>query len=62
MLWTNTNKLLRNGFSGLKTGITKSAWACLSAIWSPDEDYEYDNTLVIIVLNSKSADDRFVDT
>lgn len=29
--WENTNKLLDNGFSGVKTGITKPAGACLSS-------------------------------
>ena len=62
MLWTNTNKLLGNGFVGLKTGITKTAGSCLSAIYQPDDEYTYDNTLVIIVLNCKIIDDRFTDT
>jgi D-alanyl-D-alanine carboxypeptidase len=29
--WENTNKLLWNGFSGVKTGITPNAGPCLSA-------------------------------
>jgi D-alanyl-D-alanine carboxypeptidase len=43
--WENTNKLLDNGFDGIKTGITETAGPCLSACY---KDY------IIIVLNSKS--------
>ncbi len=31
IIWENTNKLLDKGFSGVKTGITKPAGACLSS-------------------------------
>lgn len=31
IFWENTNKLLDKGFHGVKTGITKSAGACLSS-------------------------------
>ena len=33
MEWINTNKLLKNGFLGIKTGSTKPAGACLSSFW-----------------------------
>ena len=29
--WKNTNKMLKKGFNGIKTGITESAGSCLSA-------------------------------
>lgn len=29
-IWFNTNKLLTNGFCGIKTGITGSAGPCLA--------------------------------
>jgi len=62
IVWTNTNKLLNNEFCGLKTGITKTAGSCLSAVYKPEDDYEYEKTLIIIVLNCKNLDDRFMDT
>ena len=55
--FNNTNKLLKSGFKGIKTGITKSAGACLSAIWENDK-----SCINIIVLNSETIEDRFIDT
>lgn len=43
--WENTNKLLEDGFEGIKTGITETAGPCLSACYKD---------LVVVVLNSKS--------
>ncbi len=31
LTWRNTNKLLKNGFEGIKTGITDTAGPCLAA-------------------------------
>jgi D-alanyl-D-alanine carboxypeptidase len=41
----NTNKLLEDGFEGIKTGITETAGPCLAACYKD---------LVVVVLNSKS--------
>ncbi len=41
----NTNKLLEDGFDGIKTGITDTAGPCLAASY---KDF------IIVVLNSKS--------
>ncbi len=60
--WKNTNKLLKFGFTGLKTGITKNAGPCLSAVWDKKLDKNKEVCLNIIVLNSKEKDDRFLDT
>ena len=43
--WENTNRLLDDGFEGLKTGITDTAGPCLAATYKG---------LIIIVLSSKS--------
>ena len=45
------------GYTGLKTGTTKTAGPCLSSIWNKNE-----LNLTIIVLNCKSIDERFTDT
>jgi len=55
--WTNTNKLLWEGFSGVKTGITPHAGPCLAACYEKDE-----TGLMIILLNSKSMDARWTET
>ena len=46
----NTNKLLEDGFDGIKTGITDTAGPCLAASY---KDF------IIIVLNSKSMNERW---
>ena len=46
----NTNKLLEDGFDGIKTGITDTAGPCLAASY---KDY------IIVVLNSKSMNERW---
>lgn len=51
--WENTNRLLSNGWSGIKTGHTTSAGACLASV----KDGVY-----MVVLNSQSTDKRFDDT
>lgn len=41
-IWSNTNRLLRKGWEGVKTGNTSSAGACLASL---------KNGIYIIVLN-----------
>ena len=61
--WVNTNKLLRHGFKGIKTGITKSAGSCLSSVWiKHDEKFHREISYNIVVLNCKNQEDRFTDT
>ena len=48
----NTNKLLEDGFDGIKTGITDTAGPCLAASY---KDY------IIVVLNSKSMNQRWIE-
>lgn len=58
VLWKNTNQLLTmNGFSGVKTGTTDGAGACLV---SRGKRGEHD--LIVVVLGSTSADGRYVDS
>ena len=52
--WVNTNKLLAKGFNGVKTGITPSAGACLSASYQDDKD-----KLIIVVLACKTPDHKW---
>ena len=49
--WDNTNKLLDDGFEGLKTGITDTAGPCLAACY---------RSLIIVVLSSKSMNERWI--
>jgi len=53
VVWDNTNRLLRDGWEGVKTGHTVSAGACLASVREG---------IYIIVLNSQSPDKRFDDT
>lgn len=48
----NTNKLLEDGFDGIKTGITDTAGPCLAASYKD---------LIIVVLNSKSMNERWIE-
>eukprot|EP00347_Sterkiella_histriomuscorum_P021250 403334674 len=54
--WQNTNKLLEHGYSGLKTGITPAAGPCLAASIIKNE-FKF----IIIVLNSRSMEQRWVE-
>lgn len=55
--WENTNKLLwKNGYNGLKTGITQTAGPCLAASFKNDITEEF---YIIVVLNSRSMDHRW---
>lgn len=53
--WKNTNKLLGKGFDGVKTGVTITAGPCLCVSMSNEHN------LIIVLLNSKSMEDRWVD-
>lgn len=50
--WTNTNKLLWEGFNGIKTGVNEVAGPCLAAAYKD---------LVIVILNSKSMEERWIE-
>lgn len=54
--WQNTNKLLEQGYSGLKTGVTPSAGPCLAASIKKNEF-----NLIIVILSSKSMEQRWVE-
>lgn len=57
VVWKNTNKLLAiDGYSGVKTGTTTAAGACLVA-WGERESREF----VVVVLGSTHSDARYVD-
>jgi D-alanyl-D-alanine carboxypeptidase len=43
--WVNTNKLLRKGWKGVKTGFTKTAGACFCGYWV-EESYHIILTLL----------------
>ena len=53
--WENTNKLLGNGFSGVKTGVTDNAGPCLCVCLKKS------NPIVIVLLNSRTMDDRWIE-
>ena len=52
-MWSNTNKLLKKGWEGIKTGQTLPAGACLASV---------KEGIYIIVLNSQNVDARFTET
>lgn len=56
--WTNSNRLLKiDGYSGVKTGTTESAGACLISL-SRREGQE----LLLVVLGSASTESRYTDS
>lgn len=58
MVWHNSNRLLTvPGFSGVKTGITATAGACLAVYYEKD-----DVKLFTIVLGSRNIEYRWKDT
>lgn len=58
IIWKNTNRLLEiAGYSGLKTGTTDAAGACLVSACKHRDD-----ELIVVVLGSSSSEARFVDT
>ncbi|CAK86287.1 unnamed protein product (macronuclear) [Paramecium tetraurelia] len=56
ILWENTNKLLDNGFQGVKTGQTKEAGPCVVEYY-----LDNNNSYIIVLLNCKSTDYRWYD-
>lgn len=53
--WVNTNRLLGiDGFTGVKTGITEAAGACLSSCFEKDGNF-----FVVVILQSKTMDARW---
>jgi D-alanyl-D-alanine carboxypeptidase (penicillin-binding protein 5/6) len=57
IVWKNTNKLLTiDGYSGVKTGTTTAAGACLVS-WGERDG----RALLVVVLGSTSTDARYVD-
>jgi D-alanyl-D-alanine carboxypeptidase (penicillin-binding protein 5/6) len=57
IIWKNTNKLLAiEGFSGVKTGTTTAAGACLVS-WGERDGRER----IVVVLGSTHTDARYVD-
>ena len=58
VVWKNTNRLLSiEGYSGIKTGTTRAAGACLVSYGTRDED-----ELIVVVLGSSSTSARYADT
>jgi D-alanyl-D-alanine carboxypeptidase (penicillin-binding protein 5/6) len=58
VVWKNTNKLLEiAGYSGVKTGTTGAAGACLVSVGRRGDD-----ALIVVVLGSSSNEARYVDT
>ncbi|KAL4438840.1 hypothetical protein ABPG74_016560 [Tetrahymena malaccensis] len=61
--WKNTNKLLDQGYLGVKTGITTSAGSCLSSYYSNYiPSLQKSVSFIVIVLGGSKPDDRFDDT
>lgn len=57
VIWKNTNKLLAiDGYSGVKTGTTTAAGACLVS-WGERDGRE----LIVVVLGSTHSDSRYID-
>ena len=53
--WVNTNRLLGiDGFSGVKTGITEAAGACLASCFEKDGNF-----FIVVILQSKTMDARW---
>ena len=58
VIWKNTNKLLEiTGYSGVKTGTTDAAGACLVSVGKHNAD-----ELIVVVLGCSSSEARYVDT
>lgn len=56
--WNNTNRLLKTkGYSGVKTGTTRAAGACLVSLGERDG-----RELILVVLGSASSAGRYVDS
>ena len=59
MIYKNTNKVLGNGFVGIKTGTTPGAGKCISLNYV-DPKKEID--VVIVLLNSEDNKGRWADS
>ncbi|CAD8062269.1 unnamed protein product [Paramecium primaurelia] len=57
IFWENTNKMLYQGFRGVKTGITKEAGPCVVEYFEDNQ-----NSYIIVLLNCRSVDQRWQDT
>ena len=58
VVWKNTNRLLPiDGYSGVKTGTTQAAGACLVAL-----GVRGDRSRLVVVLGATSSDGRYVDS
>lgn len=63
MEWHNSNRLLTvKGFSGVKTGITNTAGACLSVYYDNGKSGDKRVTLITVVLGSRNIEYRWKDT
>ncbi|KAL4484199.1 hypothetical protein ABPG72_003483 [Tetrahymena utriculariae] len=62
-IWFNTNKLLTNGFCGIKTGITQSAGPCLASfIKIKDSETGIKKQIIIVLLDCYTVEDRWEDS
>lgn len=58
VVWRNSNQLLGiEGYTGIKTGTTTAAGACLVSVGNRGDD-----SLLVVVLGSTSSDARYTDT
>ncbi len=58
IVWRNTNRLLPiDGYSGIKTGTTSAAGACLVSYGTRDT-----GALIVVVLGSSNSDNRYLDS
>ena len=56
-VWENTNKLLDEGWDGVKTGITTAAGPCLAASYTDCLNNQY----IVVLLCSNSMEQRWVE-
>lgn len=59
-MWQNTNRLLDQGYEGIKTGITDVAGPCLAACTTITVK-DKPKRLVIVVIRSETQEQRFED-
>lgn len=58
--WENTNKMLGEGWSGIKTGVTPNAGPCLAAsvaMHISGREYEF----LVVLLHSESMEARWAE-
>ena len=61
LFWENSNKLLDEGFEGVKTGVTPNAGPCLSALYRLERYDGQEQQIVVVVLKCEGIEDRFAD-